>query len=48
MPAKTASLGTEDQAIIAPAIDILRGDGIAVRGPLPADTMFHDAARQNL
>jgi 4-hydroxythreonine-4-phosphate dehydrogenase len=40
------SLGTEDQTIIAPAIDILRGDGIAVRGPLPADTMFHDAARQ--
>jgi 4-hydroxythreonine-4-phosphate dehydrogenase len=40
------SLGTEDQAIIAPAIDILRGDGIAIRGPLPADTMFHDAARK--
>jgi 4-hydroxythreonine-4-phosphate dehydrogenase len=40
------SLGTEDQAIIAPAIEILRGDGIEIRGPLPADTMFHDAARQ--
>jgi 4-hydroxythreonine-4-phosphate dehydrogenase len=40
------SLGTEEQAIIAPAIDILRGDGIAIRGPLPADTMFHDAARK--
>ena len=40
------SLGTEDQAIIAPAIDVLRGDGIVARGPLPADTMFHDAARK--
>jgi 4-hydroxythreonine-4-phosphate dehydrogenase len=40
------SLGTEDQTIVAPAIEILRGDGIEVRGPLPADTMFHEAARQ--
>jgi 4-hydroxythreonine-4-phosphate dehydrogenase len=40
------ALGTEDRAIVAPAIEILRGDGIEVRGPLPADTMFHDAARK--
>jgi 4-hydroxythreonine-4-phosphate dehydrogenase len=40
------SLGTEDQTIVAPAVDILRGDGIDIRGPLPADTMFHEAARQ--
>ncbi|MES2193042.1 MAG: 4-hydroxythreonine-4-phosphate dehydrogenase PdxA [Pseudomonadota bacterium] len=40
------SLGLEDQAIVAPAIDILRGEGIEVRGPLPADTMFHEAARK--
>jgi len=40
------SLGIEDQTIVAPAIDILRGEGIEVRGPLPADTMFHDAARK--
>ena len=33
--------------VIAPAIEALRGDGIDVRGPLPADTMFHDAARKN-
>jgi 4-hydroxythreonine-4-phosphate dehydrogenase len=39
-------LGTEDRTIVAPAIDILRGEGIAIRGPLPADTMFHEAARQ--
>src|SRR5450432_1494960 len=40
------SLGTEDRDIVAPAIEILRGDGIEVRGPLPADTMFHEAARK--
>jgi 4-hydroxythreonine-4-phosphate dehydrogenase len=40
------SLGTEDIEIVAPAIEILRGDGIDVRGPLPADTMFHAAARE--
>ena len=40
------SLGLEDQTIVAPAIEILRGDGIEVRGPLPADTMFHAAARK--
>ncbi len=39
------SLGTEDQSIIAPAVATLRRDGIDVRGPLPADTMFHAAAR---
>jgi 4-hydroxythreonine-4-phosphate dehydrogenase len=40
------SLGTEDLTIVAGAIEILRGDGLAVTGPLPADTMFHDAARK--
>jgi len=40
------SLGTEDKAIVAPAIDILRSEGLDVRGPLPADTMFHEAARK--
>ena len=40
------SLGIEDQTIVAPAIEILRGEGIDVRGPLPADTMFHEAARK--
>jgi 4-hydroxythreonine-4-phosphate dehydrogenase len=40
------SLGTEDQTIVAPAVEILRGEGIEIRGPLPADTMFHEAARQ--
>jgi len=40
-------LGTEDQAIVAPAVEILRGDGVDIRGPLPADTMFHEAARKS-
>jgi 4-hydroxythreonine-4-phosphate dehydrogenase len=39
------SLGTEEETIVAPAIETLRGEGIEVRGPLPADTMFHDAVR---
>ena len=40
------SLGVEDLTIVAPAVEILRSEGIAARGPLPADTMFHAAARQ--
>ncbi len=40
------SLGSEDQSIIAPAVATLRQDGIDVRGPLPADTMFHEGARK--
>jgi 4-hydroxythreonine-4-phosphate dehydrogenase len=39
------SLGDEDRTIVAPAIEILRGEGLRIRGPLPADTMFHEAAR---
>jgi len=40
------ALGREDQAIVAPAVEILRRDAIDARGPLPADTMFHAAARK--
>jgi 4-hydroxythreonine-4-phosphate dehydrogenase len=40
------SLGSEDQTIVAPAVEILRREGIPIRGPLPADTLFHDAARK--
>ncbi|TYO63112.1 4-hydroxythreonine-4-phosphate dehydrogenase PdxA [Bradyrhizobium hipponense] len=39
------SLGHEELTIIAPALKALRNDGIEARGPLPADTMFHEAAR---
>jgi 4-hydroxythreonine-4-phosphate dehydrogenase len=40
------TLGTEELRIVTPAIETLRAHGIDVRGPLPADTMFHDAARK--
>jgi len=40
------SLGMEDIEVVAPAVDILRREGIEARGPLPADTMFHEAARK--
>ena len=39
-------MGTEEDTIIAPAIATLRNAGLDVQGPLPADTMFHDAARK--
>src|SRR6476619_2842639 len=39
------SLGREDIDIVAPAVETLRTEGIDARGPLPADTMFHAAAR---
>ncbi|WP_323770043.1 4-hydroxythreonine-4-phosphate dehydrogenase PdxA [Antarctobacter sp.] len=38
-------MGTEDAALIAPVLDRLRAEGMDLRGPLPADTMFHDRAR---
>jgi 4-hydroxythreonine-4-phosphate dehydrogenase len=40
------TLGSEERTIIAPAIETLRDAGVDVRGPLPADTMFHEAARK--
>jgi 4-hydroxythreonine-4-phosphate dehydrogenase len=39
------ALGAEDIAVVRPAVERLRQDGIDARGPLPADTMFHAAAR---
>jgi 4-hydroxythreonine-4-phosphate dehydrogenase len=39
------AMGEEDDAIVRPAVERLRAEGIAARGPLPADTMFHAAAR---
>ncbi len=39
------ALGREEIEIIMPAIERLRADGIDVAGPLPADTLFHAAAR---
>src|SRR6185295_2687378 len=39
------AIGEEDRAVIAPAIARLKAEGIDARGPLPADSMFHQAAR---
>jgi 4-hydroxythreonine-4-phosphate dehydrogenase len=39
------TLGEEDITVVAPAVERLRADGLDVRGPLPADTLFHTAAR---
>jgi 4-hydroxythreonine-4-phosphate dehydrogenase len=43
---ENCAIGKEDEAIIHPAIQMLRAEGIDAFGPLPADTMFHDEARQ--
>jgi len=43
---ENGSMGDEDICIIAPAIDQLKAEGIAVTGPHPADTLFHLEARQ--
>ena len=40
-------IGDEEIRIIRPAIDRLADMGIDVRGPLPADTLFHAAARRS-
>jgi 4-hydroxythreonine-4-phosphate dehydrogenase len=40
------ALGDEDRSVVAPAVETLRAEGIDARGPLPADTMFHAAARR--
>ena len=42
---EAGSIGSEDAEIIAPAVAALCADGLAVTGPLAADSMFHAAAR---
>lgn len=39
------AMGQEEATVIGPVLDRLRADGMAIAGPLPADTMFHPAAR---
>ena len=39
------ALGDEEARLIAPAIQRLADDGIEVRGPMSADSLFHDQAR---
>ena len=40
-------LGGEEETVIAPAIAALIARGFHVRGPLSADTLFHEEARKN-
>ncbi len=42
---EAGSLGDEEAEIIAPAIETLAAEGIAVEGPAPADSLFHETAR---
>nr|MBP9183560.1 4-hydroxythreonine-4-phosphate dehydrogenase PdxA [Fuscovulum sp.] len=39
------AMGWEDERMIRPLVARLAAEGMAIRGPLPADTMFHAAAR---
>ena len=39
------ALGREDLEVVAPAVAALRARGIDARGPLPSDSLFHEAAR---
>jgi 4-hydroxythreonine-4-phosphate dehydrogenase len=39
------ALGREDLEVVTPAVAALKARGIDARGPLPADSMFHEAAR---
>jgi 4-hydroxythreonine-4-phosphate dehydrogenase len=39
------TLGDEDLTVVRPAVERLRSEGIDARGPLPADSLFHGAAR---
>ncbi len=39
------AMGHEEAELIAPVIEALRAEGMAISGPHPADTMFHPQAR---
>src|SRR5205085_2968668 len=39
------ALGVEDRDVVRPAVEHLVAAGIDVRGPLPADSLFHAEAR---
>lgn len=41
------AMGHEDETVIAPVLERLKAEGLNLRGPLPADTMFHTRARAN-
>ncbi|WP_081650480.1 4-hydroxythreonine-4-phosphate dehydrogenase PdxA [Paucidesulfovibrio longus] len=42
---ESGKIGSEEIEIIAPALEVVRAEGLDVVGPLPGDTVFHFAAR---
>ncbi len=42
---ESGSLGLQEIEVLAPAVELLRAEGIIITDPLAADTMFHDEAR---
>jgi 4-hydroxythreonine-4-phosphate dehydrogenase len=42
---EAGTMGTEDRDVLEPAVLALQNEGIDIRGPLPADTLFHERAR---
>ena len=42
---ESGALGLEEIEVLAPAAAALRGEGIDITDPRPADTLFHDEAR---
>ncbi|WP_296814636.1 4-hydroxythreonine-4-phosphate dehydrogenase PdxA [Brevundimonas sp.] len=43
---ESGALGLEEAEVLGPAVAKLRGVGINITDPLPADTLFHDEARR--
>jgi len=43
---EAGTLGREETEIIEPAVEDLKREGIIATGPAPADTLFHERARQ--
>ncbi len=42
---ESGTIGREDEDVLRPCVERLRAEGFDIRGPLPADTMFHERAR---
>lgn len=42
---EAGTMGREEIETIIPALDLLRSEGMAVKGPFPADTLFHAGMR---
>jgi 4-hydroxythreonine-4-phosphate dehydrogenase len=43
---EAGSIGREEIEVLKPAVEQLRGQGVTITDPKPADTLFHDEARR--